>query len=102
MPQGMPIYCFICGSDYQVQARHIPYLCRVVTLCGLCALKSITHIIFRCSCGHCDFIEKYPHRLRILANRLQLSSAARESMVNGLALVESNTCSTCKTSRVIS
>ena len=30
----MTIHCFICGSDYQVQARHIPYLCRVVTLCG--------------------------------------------------------------------
>ncbi len=94
----MTVHCYICGSDYQVQARHIPYQCRVVTLCRLCALKGITHIIFRCSCGRCDFIEKYPHRLRILANRLQLSSATREFMASGLALVESTSCSACKTS----
>ena len=92
------MHCYICGSDYRVQARHIAYQCRVVTLCRLCALKSITHIIFRCSCGKCDFIEKYPHRLRILANRLQLSPAAREFMANGLALVESTSCLACKTS----
>jgi hypothetical protein len=92
------MHCYICGSDYWLQARHIPCQCRVVTLCRLCALKSITHIIFRCSCGKCDFIEKYPHRLRILANRLQLSSAAREFMANGLALVESTSCLACQTS----
>lgn len=88
--------CYICGSDYHVQARHIPYQYRVVSLCGLCALKGITHIIFRCSCGKCDFIAKYPHRLRILANRLHLPSATKEFMANGLALVESTSCSACK------
>jgi hypothetical protein len=36
--------------------------------------------------------------LRILANRLQLSSATREFMANGLALVESTSCLACKTS----
>ncbi len=94
----MIVHCFLCGSEYRVQARQIPYQCRVVTLCRLCALKSITHIVFRCKCGKCDFIEKYPHRLRILAKRLQLPTATSEFMASGLALVESASCSACKTS----
>jgi hypothetical protein len=89
------ITCYICGSDFQVQARHIAYKYKVVCLCRLCTLKSITHIIFRCSCGKCDFIAKFPHRLRILAERMRLSSVARELMANSLALVESNSCTAC-------
>lgn len=89
--------CYICGSDFQVQARHIPYQCRVVTVCRLCALRAVTHIIFRCTCGNCDFIAKYPHRLRILAARLKLPVSTQEFMANGLALVESTSCKACTT-----
>jgi hypothetical protein len=91
------VNCYICGSDFQVQARHIAYRCRVVTLCRLCALRAITHVIFKCTCGKYDFISKYPHRLRILADRLQLPPSTREFMANGLALVESTSCAACKT-----
>ena len=90
------VSCYFCGSDVQVQARHIDFQCRVVTLCRVCALKAVTHIIFRCNCGKCDFIAKYPHRLRILAQRLHLPPAARESMAAGLALVESDSCVKCQ------
>jgi hypothetical protein len=91
------INCYICGSDFQVQAGHIEYECRVVSLCRLCALKSLTNFIFKCSCGKYDFLTKYPHRVRILASRLELPFSTREFMATGLALVESTTCAACKT-----
>jgi hypothetical protein len=90
------VTCYLCGSDFQVQARHIAYQCRVVTLCRVCALKAVTHIIFKCSCGNCEFIAKYPYRLRILAERLRLPPATREFMADGLALVESDSCAACQ------
>ena len=94
----MPLVtCYICGSDFHVQARHIEYECRVVTLCRLCALKAITNVIFKCACGKYDFLAKYPHRLRILANRLQLPPSTKEFMANGLAIVESASCKECRT-----
>jgi hypothetical protein len=90
------VTCYICGSDFQIQARHVAYQCRVICLCRLCALKSVTHIIFRCTCGRCDFVAKFPHRLRILAERLQLTPAARDLMAESVALVESSSCTACK------
>jgi hypothetical protein len=91
------VRCYICGSDFHVQAGYIEYECRIVSLCRLCALKALTNFIFKCSCGKYDFLTKYPHRLRILAGRLQLPPATREAMAHGLALVESTTCAACRT-----
>jgi hypothetical protein len=88
--------CYVCGSDFQVQAGHIEYEYRIITLCRLCALKSLTDLIFKCTCGNYDFIAKYPYRLKILANRLELSLSTRECMANGLALVEATVCAACK------
>ena len=90
------VRCYICGSDFQVQARHLEYKCQVVTLCRLCALKSITDVIFKCACGKYDFLAKYPHRMRILAMRLHLPLDTEEYMANGLAIVESASCKVCK------
>jgi hypothetical protein len=94
---GALFSCYICGSDFRVQARHIPYQCRVVTLCRLCAFRAVTHVIFKCACGRYDFIAKYPHRLRILAHRLRLPPSTQDCMANGLALVESASCTRCQT-----
>jgi hypothetical protein len=79
-----------------VQAGYIEYEYRIVSLCRLCALKALTNLIFKCSCGKYDFLAKYPNRLRMLASRLELPLSTRESMANGLALVESTTCAACK------
>ncbi len=91
------VTCYICGSDYHVQARHVEYRFRVVTLCRLCSLKALNNVIFKCACGQYDFLEKYPQTLRILANRLQFSPATKQCIANGLAIVESTSCNACKT-----
>lgn len=90
------VTCYICGSDFHVQARHLEYQCRVVTLCRLCSLRALHQVIFKCACGKYDFLAKYPHRLRILADRLQLPPATTEFMAEGLAIVESASCLVCQ------
>jgi hypothetical protein len=88
--------CYICQSDFHVQARVLEYQCRVVTLCRLCSLMAVSNLIFKCSCGRYDFLAKYPHRVRILVKRLHLPSAALDSLSLGLAVIESSSCQACQ------
>ena len=93
--EPLPV-CYICQSEFHVQAHVLEYQCRVVTLCRLCSLRAVTDLIFKCTCGRYDFLAKYPHRVRILVDRLHLPPAALECLSHGVAVIESKTCQACQ------